>query len=120
MAFCGKCGSELDNNQKFCSNCGSQVDGNNSNSKNKINVNKITCPKCGSENVNIQIVSEQQLVTAHHGILWWMFVGWWWIFVKWLILTIPALLAAIFIGKRKKIKNTQKKVRICQSCGHSW
>ena len=31
MAFCGKCGSELDNNQKFCSNCGSQVDGNNSN-----------------------------------------------------------------------------------------
>ena len=39
---------------------------------------------------------------------------------KWFFLTIPALLAAIFIGKRKKIKNTTKTMRVCQNCGSSW
>lgn len=80
----------------------------------------MTCPKCNSENVNIQIVNEQKLVTKHHGIIWWLCIGWWWIFVKWLFLTIPALFVAIFIGKRKKIKNIQKKVCVCQSCGNTW
>ena len=80
----------------------------------------ITCPKCGSNNVNVQVVSESQLVTKHHGIIWWLLIGWWWIFIKWLVFTIPALLAAIFIGKRKKMKTVTKKVNVCQNCGHSW
>ena len=80
----------------------------------------ITCPKCGSNNVNIQVVTESQLVTKHHGIIWWLLVGWWWIFVKWLVFTIPALFATIFIGKRKKIKTVTKKVNVCQNCGHTW
>lgn len=78
------------------------------------------CSKCSSDNVNIQIVNEQKLVTKHHGIIWWLCIGWWWIFVKWLILTIPALIFAIFVGKRKKIKNIQKKIAVCQNCGHTW
>ncbi len=80
----------------------------------------MNCSKCGSNNVNIQIVNEQRLVTKHHGVLWWLLVGWWWIFIKWLFLTIPALIFAIFVGKRKKIKNIQKKVAICQNCGNTW
>lgn len=80
----------------------------------------MTCPKCHSENVQIQIVNEAQLITKHHGCLWWCFVGWWWIPIKWLFLTVPALFAAIFIGKKKKIKNTQKKMYVCQNCGNSW
>ncbi len=80
----------------------------------------MTCPKCGNDNVNIQVFNESQLVTQHHGILWWLCIGWWWIFVKWIFLTIPALLAAIFIGKRKKVKNITVKTAVCQSCGHSW
>ena len=80
----------------------------------------MNCPKCGSENVSIQVVNEAHLVTKHHGCLWWIFVGWWWIFFKWIFLTIPALLAAIFVGKRKKIKNVQKQVHVCQSCGNTW
>ena len=80
----------------------------------------ITCPKCGSNNVNVQVVSESQLVTKLPGIFWWLLIGWWWIFIKWLVFTIPALLAAIFIGKRKKIKTVTKKVNVCQNCGHSW
>ena len=78
------------------------------------------CSKCGSENVNIQVLNEQKLVTKHHGIFWWILVGWRWIPVKWLCLTIPVLFAAIFIGKRKKIKNTTKTMYVCQDCGYHW
>ena len=64
------------------------------------------CPKCANSNISIQVVNESQLVTKHHSIIWWIFIGWWWIFIKWLILTIPALIFKIFgIGKRQKIKN---------------
>lgn len=79
-----------------------------------------TCPKCSSNNVTIQAVNEQQLVTKHHGIIWWLCIGWWWIFIKWFVLTVPALLAAIFIGKRKKIKNITKRKYVCQNCGYIW
>ena len=78
------------------------------------------CPKCGSNNTNIQVVNESKLVTKHHGIIWWIFIGWWWIFVKWLVLTIPAIFAAIFIGKRKKIKNITKTKCVCQDCSFVW
>ena len=78
------------------------------------------CSKCSSNNVTIQVVNEQKLVTKHHGIIWWLCIGWWWIFVKWLFLTIPALIFSIFVGNRKKIKSIQKKVAVCQNGGHTW
>ncbi len=79
------------------------------------------CPKCNSENVNIQIVNKVKLVTKHHGIIWWILVGWWWIAIKWVIFTVPALICKIFgIGKKKKIKNKEVKMAVCQSCGNSW
>ena len=80
----------------------------------------VKCPKCGSENISIQAVNEQKLVTKHHGLVWWLLVGWWWIPVKWLFLFVPAIYAAIFIGKRKKIKKTTKSVHVCQDCGKIW
>lgn len=79
------------------------------------------CPKCNSENINIQIVNKVKLVTKHHGIIWWILVGWWWIAIKWAIFTVPALICKIFgIGKKKKIKNKEVKMAVCQSCGNSW
>ena len=30
----------------------------------------MNCPKCGSENVNVQMVSESQLKTKHHSFLY--------------------------------------------------
>ena len=80
----------------------------------------MNCPKCGSNNVNIQVINEVKLVTKHHGIIWWIFVSWWWIPIKWLVLTVPALFATIFIGKRKKAKNIRKKLYVCQNCGNTW
>lgn len=78
------------------------------------------CPKCKSESINFQVINEQKLVNKHHGLLWWLCIGWWWIPAKWIFLTIPAILAAIFIGKRKKIKNITRTMCVCQNCGHTW
>lgn len=79
------------------------------------------CPYCGSDNVNVQMINNVQLVNSHHSIIWWLFIGFWWVPIKWLFFTVPALIFKIFgIGKKKKIKNTQEKHAICQSCGQSW
>lgn len=78
------------------------------------------CPKCGSENVSVQMVSETQLKNKHHGVIWWVFIGWWWLFIKWLFLTVPALIVKIFAPKRQKLKITHKSMCVCQSCGHHW
>lgn len=78
------------------------------------------CKKCGSENVTYQVINEQKLVNKHHGIIWWCLIGIWWVPCKWLFLTVPALIFKIFVGNRKKIKNIQKKVAVCQNCGHHW
>lgn len=80
----------------------------------------MNCSNCGSNNISIQVVNEQKLVTKHHSIIWWLCIGWWWVPFKWIFLTFPALIFAIFVGKRKKIKNIQRKVAVCQSCGNVW
>jgi transcription elongation factor Elf1 len=78
------------------------------------------CPKCGSENVSVQMVTETQLVDKHHGIIWWICIGWWWIFIKWLVFTLPALIVKIFAPKKQKLKQKQKSVCVCQNCGYHW
>ena len=78
------------------------------------------CLRCGSHNVSIQVVNQVELKNAHHGCFWWVFVGWWWIPVKWLFLTVPALLAKIFIPHKQRAVNHTKKKAVCQNCGHIW
>jgi transcription elongation factor Elf1 len=80
----------------------------------------MTCPKCNSENVSTQIVTDMKLKNAHHGIIWWLCIGWWWVGFKWLFLTIPALLAKIFIPKKQKLVTKQRTMCVCQNCGHTW
>lgn len=80
----------------------------------------MTCPKCNSTNVNVNVVNEVKLKNQHHGIIWWICVGWWWLPIKWLCLTLPALLAKIFIPKKQKAINIQKTMCVCQDCGNSW
>ena len=74
------------------------------------------CPKCGSENVNTQAVAVTK--NAHHGIIWWLCIGWWWWFIKWFVFTIPALIVSIFAPNR--IKTKVKTYCSCQNCGHTW
>lgn len=79
------------------------------------------CPKCGSENVSIQIVNEVKLVKQHHSFLWWITIGWIWTFFKWFFFTLPALIFKIFgIGKKYKTKNIEHKKAVCQTCGKVW
>ena len=80
----------------------------------------MVCPRCGSNNVNYQLVSDVYSKNAHHGILWWCFVGWWWLFFKWIFLTVPALFAKIFIPKKQKVITKQIQMCVCQNCGNSW
>ena len=80
----------------------------------------MTCPKCGSENVTVQVVTETQLKEKKHGVIWWMCVGWWWVPIKWLVFTLPALIVAVFKPKNYKTKSVQKKMAVCNNCGKSW
>ena len=78
------------------------------------------CPVCGSENVTVQIVTETELKNKHHGVVWWLCIGWWWVPIWWLCFTIPALIIKIFAPKKQKLKQRHKTVRVCQNCGHKW
>ena len=80
----------------------------------------MVCPKCGSNDVNVQVVTESQLKDRHHGFFWWIFIGWWWVLFKWIFLTVPALLAAIFIPKKQKLKQRHVSMAVCQQCGNRW
>lgn len=90
------------------------------------NEKKLICPKCHSQNVTVQMVSEQKLVKKKHSILYWVCIGWWWNpfiwFVKWFIFTIPALIFKLFGigGKKKELVTTHKSMAVCQNCGYHW
>ena len=83
-------------------------------------MNERKCPKCSSNNVQIQVANEVKLKNKHHSIVWWLLIGIWWIPVKWIFFTLIALIVKIFGHKKQKAVNKQIKVAICQNCGHSW
>lgn len=80
----------------------------------------MTCPYCGSTNLNVQMVTDTRLVNKHHGFIWWCIIGWWWILVKWIVFFIPALIVKIFAPKRQKLKQQHKSIWVCQDCGYNW
>ena len=80
----------------------------------------MTCPKCESENVTVQVVSETQLKKKHHGLIYWLFFGWLVDMVLWLVLTLPMLIIAIFKPRRNKMKTKHKSMWLCHNCGHHW
>ena len=69
------------------------------------------CPKCGSENVNVQVASTQA-TTATRGCLW---------SAGRVMLIIFTCGLWLLVGKSKgktKIKNTS--LAVCQNCGNKW
>lgn len=77
------------------------------------------CPKCGSENVNVQMVSETKL-KKRRSILYWIFIGWWLNPILWLFMTLPMIIIKIFKPNRYKTKTIHKSMWVCQSCGNHW
>ena len=80
----------------------------------------MTCTKCGSSNVNVQMVTENQLKTKHHSFLYWLIIGWWLHLLLWLFLTIPMLLGKLFGSKKQKLVSKHKSICVCQNCGYNW
>lgn len=76
------------------------------------------CPKCNND-MDIQVINQVKLVDKHHGIIWWLLIGWWWFPLKWLVFTLPALIFAIFGHKKQKTINKIVKVAVCKNCGYS-
>lgn len=74
------------------------------------------CPKCGSENVNVQAVTH--VSNKKHGIIYWLLIGWWLELIMWLFLTLPWLIVKIF--KPKKVKSKMHAEAVCQNCGKMW
>ena len=80
----------------------------------------MTCPKCGSSNINVQMVSETKLKKKHHGIIYWICFGWLIEIFLWIFLTLPMLIIAIFRPKKYKTKTKHKSMCVCQNCGNHW
>lgn len=75
----------------------------------------MNCPKCGTNNVNVQAVSIVKNKT--HGVAYWC-GGWLIDLIVWICAFIPRLIFAIF--RPKKVKTKVKSYAVCQSCGHKW
>ena len=73
------------------------------------------CPKCFSEKVVIQAVTETK--SKGKGLFYWLILVWVDL-VIWFFAFIPRLIVAIF--RPKKIKSKTSKMAICQACGYSW
>lgn len=78
----------------------------------------MTCPKCKSQNVNIQAVTTVK-EKRKKGLFYWLFIGWWWELLAWLFLTIPKLLVALFSKKTKTVSKVHSEA-VCQNCGYRW
>ena len=78
------------------------------------------CSKCGSNNINVQMVSESQLKNKHHSIIYWLLIGWWLHPLLWFFMTGPMILGKLFGNKNKKLVTKHKGMAVCQNCGNSW
>jgi len=69
------------------------------------------CPKCGSENVNVQMVTD--IKTKRRGCFAWFL---------WILLAVCTLGIVLIIPllTNSKISSKQRKVMLCQNCGNSW
>ena len=91
------------------------------------------CPKCGSENIDVQVFQEVQgsktkirMKEKGHGCLYWICGGWAIDLFSWIFFFFPRVL--LHIGRRKKYKGVEKtkyeinytSCYICKNCGYHW
>ncbi len=106
--ICKNCGSQIPTNSQFCICCGNKVENNiiYQNNTNNIN-NRLICKKCGSNNINVQMVAEQK----KRGIL---------MSILWIIAAICTFGIILLIPLLTKKGSKTKKYVVCQNCGYSW
>jgi predicted RNA-binding Zn-ribbon protein involved in translation (DUF1610 family) len=84
--------------------------------KGRMGDSQLKCPKCGSNNISVQVVSITK--NKGHSVWYWLFIGWWLEMLLWIFLTIPRLLIALFT--HGKTKSVVESYAVCQSCGCKW
>ena len=87
----------------------------------------MVCPRCGSQDVSVQVVNEQHIVDVQkkgHGLLWHMTVGLWMMplrVIRWiLMIPVRTIRWLLRIDRPKDISNEAVAKCVCQSCGHVW
>lgn len=108
MKYCSECGEKIGESQKFCSSCGKQVDVKEEKVEKSFS-NKLICPHCGSDNVQVQIVSN----TKNTGCLT-IFI---YIVLALTIIGIPIMILIALLKGKKTINN---KYYVCQNCGKTF
>ena len=78
------------------------------------------CPKCKSEDVKVQIVSEEVVRTYKHSLFYRLLIGWGLKPIIW-ICTLPFRMIGMLLPSFGKYSNTEHKtMAVCQHCGHTW
>ena len=127
--YCKKCGSKIDDDSIFCSNCGLNIRLKTDTEKTVFEKKQelkddqldemdnsfvddediARCPKCGSDNIQYQLVS----VAERRGCLTILLI----IFLALTVVGIPLMIIYLLLrGKKTDIK----KYCVCQSCGHEF
>lgn len=78
------------------------------------------CTRCNSDNVSVQMLTEQELKQRGHGLVYWLLIGWWLQPLLWIFLTLPMIIITIFKPRRYAITCHTKKMAVCNNCGNSW
>ena len=115
MKYCYECGEKVAENQKFCPNCGKQLSIPNDEQKiekeepKKVDPNKLVCPHCGSDDIQVQIVAENK----NTGCLM-VFV---YVILALTIIGIPIMILILLLRGKKSVN---KKYYVCQNCGRTF
>ncbi len=74
------------------------------------------CPKCGSNQINTQVVTETTIAEKTKGF------GWIKACLGYLLFSVPGILCGLCgMGKRRSNTSTQSRVvHICQNCGNQF
>lgn len=78
--------------------------------------NNLQCPRCGSQNVFNQAITETDTMTKTKGF------GCIKACLGWLLFSVPGILCGLCgMGKGKSVtKTTTRTVRVCKNCGHQF
>ena len=108
MQYCNKCGNKIKSNDAFCPKCGNKIKEINEEIE-KTNSKKIVCTHCGSDNVQVQIVSNTKNTGCLMALVY--------IILAITLVGIPIMILILLL-KGKKTTNT--KYYVCQNCGKTF
>lgn len=82
--------------------------------------NKLVCKKCGSENINVQIVESFQIKRKGKTIWYWISFVWVIDLILWFVMPVVKIILKIFKRTHYSAKTKLEKNAVCQDCGYSW